>query len=72
MSRALNLDAAEAHVRDMCAKHNAAISAIEPLRAGGTRVVLKNADDAAIVAKAYGSKVLTGPVLRVPTRLMRY
>jgi len=70
MSRAINLDAAEAHVRDMCIKHNAAISAIEPLRSGGTRVVFMNADDAVIVAKAYGSKVITGAVLRMPSRLM--
>jgi hypothetical protein len=55
----------------MCAKHNAAISAIEPLRSGGTRVVLKNAVDAAIVKKAYGSKVLTEAVLRMPSRLLR-
>jgi hypothetical protein len=71
MSRAINLAAAAAHIRDMCVKHNAAISAMEPLRSGGTRVVFMNADDAAIVAKAYGSKVLTGPVLRMPSRLMR-
>ena len=71
MSRAINLDAAEAHVRDMCIKHNAAITAIEPLQSGGTRVVFKNAGDAVIVAKAYGSKILTGAVLRMPSRLMR-
>lgn len=70
MSRAINLDAAEAHVRDTCAKHNAAITALEPLRSGGTRVVFKNADDAAIVAKAYGAKVITGAVERMPSRLM--
>lgn len=70
MSRAINVDAAEAHVRDMCIKHKVAISAIEPLRSGGTRVVLANADAAAIVAKAYGSKVLKGTVLRMPSRLM--
>lgn len=71
MSRAINLDAGEAHVLDTCAKHKAAISAIEPLQSGGTRVVFKNADDAVVIAKAYGSKVLTGPVRRIPSRLMR-
>jgi diketogulonate reductase-like aldo/keto reductase len=71
MSRAINVNATEVHVLDMCAKHNAAISAIEPLRSGGTRVVLKNAVDAAIVKKAYGSKVLTEAVLRMPSRLLR-
>lgn len=70
MSRAINLAAAEAHVRDLCAKHNATISTIETLRSGGTRVVLLNADDAAVIARVYGSKVLKGPVVRMPTRLM--
>jgi hypothetical protein len=71
MSRAINLNAPEAHVIELCAKRNAAISAIETLRSGGTRVVFKNADDAAIIAKVYGAKVLTGPVVRMPTRLLR-
>jgi hypothetical protein len=70
MSRAINLDAAEAHVIDTCAKHGAEITSIETLRSGGTRVVLKNADGAALVTKAYGAKVLTGVVARTPSRLM--
>ena len=32
MSRALNLDATLTHVTDMCAKHAATISMIEPLQ----------------------------------------
>ncbi len=71
MSRALNVDALEANVVDMCAKHKAAISAIETLRSGGTRVVLKSAEDTARIAKAYGAKVMLGPVNRMPTRLMK-
>jgi hypothetical protein len=70
MSRALNLAALEADVVATCAKHNAVITAIETLRSGGTRVVLSNADDTAIISKAYGAKVLTGPVSRMPSRLM--
>ncbi len=70
MSRAINVNALEAHVVDMCAKRNTPITAIETLRSGGTRVVFKNGADAAIIAKAYGSKVLTGPVERTPSRLM--
>ena len=69
MSRAINIDALQGDVLDMCAKHNAEISAIETLHSGGTRVVLKNGDDAAILVKAYGAKVLTGSVVRTPTRL---
>ncbi len=72
MSRALNLDAALADVNAKCAKLNAPITAIEPLRSGGTRVVLKNANDALTVAKAFGSKVMTGAVTRQPTRLLHH
>lgn len=71
MSRALNINATEAHVTATCAKRKIPISAIEALHSGGTRVVLNNADDTAIISKAYGSKVLTGPVRRVPNRLNR-
>lgn len=71
MSRALNLDATEAQVTSMCARHKAEISAIEPLQSGGTRVVLKNGDAAAVVGRAFGAKLLTGPVTRMPTRLVR-
>ena len=69
MSRALNLNATKDHVIATCAKRKVAISAIEALRSGGTRVVMNNADDTAIVAKAYGSKVITGTVTRTPTRM---
>lgn len=72
MSRALNVDATPADVTTRCAKLNAAITAIEPLRSGGTRVVLKNAEDALAVAKAFGSKVMAGAVVRQPTRLMHH
>jgi hypothetical protein len=68
MSRALNLDATLAHVTDMCAKHTAGISMIEPLKSGGTRVVLLTAHDAALISRAYGAKVITGAVVRMPTR----
>jgi hypothetical protein len=72
MSRALNVDASPADVTARCAKLKAAITAIEPLRSGGTRVVLKNGDDAVAVAKAFGSKVMAGAVVRMPTRLMHH
>lgn len=69
MSRALNLDATVAHVTDMCARHEASISVIEPLQSGGTRLVLKTAHDAAVISRAYGKKVMLGTVIRFPTRL---
>ena len=69
MSRALNVDATLADVTARCAKLNAPISAIESLRSGGTRVVLKSAVDAVSVAKAFGTKVMAGEVTRQPMRL---
>lgn len=68
MSRAINVDATLQDVTDMCAKHTAAISVIEPLQSGGTRVVLRNAHDAAVITRAYGKKVLSGAVERMPIR----
>lgn len=69
MSRAININADQNAVTTMCGKHAATISTIETLHSGGTRVVLHNGHDAAVIAKAFGGKVLTGPVTRTPTRL---
>lgn len=71
MSRALNINATEATVIATCAKRNVAISAIEALQSGGTRVVMNNADDTAIISKAFGSKVITGQVVRKSIRAGR-
>lgn len=72
MSRAINIQASREDVLAMCGKHKATISVIEALHSGGTRVVLHNGHDAAIVAKAFGGKVLTGPVTRTPIRTDRH
>lgn len=64
MSRALNVDATIEHVLALSARHNAIVSAIEPLKPDGTRVVFQNSDDAAVIARALGRRVLTGPVQR--------
>ena len=69
MSRAININATRDHVVAACAKRRVSISAIETLQSGGTRVVLNNADDTAIMVKAYGSKVIRGAVTRTPTRM---
>ena len=69
MSRAININATRDQVVASCAKHKVPISAIEALHSGGTRVVLNNADDTAIMVKAYGSKVICGAVVRTPTRM---
>lgn len=64
MSRAMNVNMDQADVIARCAKNKAAISAIEPLVSGGTRVVLVNADDAAVMRAAFGSKLIDGVVSR--------
>jgi hypothetical protein len=71
MSRALNIKAAEADIVATCKKFGIGISMIERLHSGGTRIVLNNAADTVSIAKAYGSKLLTGPVTRMQTRLNR-
>ncbi len=71
MSRAVNIDAPKDEVLKIAARHDAAISAIEPLLPRGTRVVFMNADDARTIAQAFGRKVLTGAVTRTPIRPRR-
>lgn len=67
-SRAINLAMDEKDVRAGCAKHGAAISAIETLQSGGTRVVLMNGSAAETMRKAFGKRVLSGAVQRAPLR----
>lgn len=71
MSRAINIKATKDHVIATCAKRKVSISAIEALVSGGTRVVMNNAIDTALITKAYGSKVISGAVTRIPTRMGR-
>ncbi len=71
MSRALNINATQDHVVAACAKRNIAISAIEALQSGGTRVVMNNAIDTALMLKAYGSKIIVGDVVRKSIRMGR-
>ena len=71
MSRALNINSTEAEVTAACQAAGIPISTIERLVSGGTRVVFNNSVDAASIAKTYKSKLLTGPVTRLQTRLNR-
>lgn len=68
VSRAINLAMDEKDVRAGCAKHGAAISAIEALQCGGTRVVLMNGAAAETMRKAFGKRVLSGAVRRTPLK----
>lgn len=63
-SRAVNIDADHAEIRTACDKKAFAISAIEPLPEGGTRVVMTNADGAAGVRRLFKAKLMTGEVAR--------
>lgn len=69
MSRALNLDVTRAEIEVAAAKRGARITAIEPLFPSGTRVVFSTSDAAAIIAKTFKTRVLTGPVTRTPLRV---
>ena len=71
MSRALNINTSEADVTAACQAAGIPISTIERLVSGGTRVVLNNSVDAAQIAKTFKTKLLTGPVTRLQTRLNR-
>jgi len=66
MSRAINLTVGAPEVTAMCGRHNIDISAIEQLPDGGTRVVLMNADDTAVIARAFKSRIIQGAVQRTP------
>lgn len=71
MSRSININATSAVVLATCAKHNAPVSTTEELRSGGTRLVLKSMNDVIAITAAFGSKVITGPVTRMPIGLFR-
>ena len=63
-SRAINVAATRTEVEALCAKHKTIISAIEALPRGGTRVVMMNGDDAAIMRRAFGKTLIEGKVER--------
>lgn len=68
MSRAINVKLTQNEVRATVLKHGAVISSIEPLFPQGTRVVLTNADHAALLRRAFATEIITGPVARTPLR----
>lgn len=66
MSRAIFVNMTEADALAMCAKHGAAVSASEPLPAGGTRVVFSHSDGAAAMRTIFGRKLMDAAVQRTP------
>ena len=71
MSRAINLNASVDDVTALCTKHSVAISTIEALSSGGTRVVLLNPDGAERIRTLMKTKIITTPVVRSPLHMAR-
>ncbi|ETI65106.1 hypothetical protein C100_03780 [Sphingobium sp. C100] len=71
MSRAITLKAAVADVEALCARHAIAISTIEPLASGGTRVVLLNPTGADRIRELMKTKIITAPIVRSPLHMAR-
>jgi hypothetical protein len=60
----MNVTLGEAAVRAHASDHNSAISAIEVLHSGGTRVVFANADDAGRMRDVFAASIIEGSVVR--------
>lgn len=71
MSRAVNINSPVADVTALCAKHAIAISTIEPLASGGTRVVLLNPTGADRIRELLAKKLITDPIVRSPLHMAR-
>ena len=69
MSRALCVTLHIDEVMAVCARKKVAISTVEPLHAGGTRLVLINSHDAAVMGRVFAGKMITGDVVRTPLRV---
>ena len=64
MTRAMNVDLDEAVVRSRACDHDAAISAIEVLHSGGTRVVFVKPGDADRMRDVFSGSIIDGTVVR--------
>ena len=67
-TRAVNVSAPPEAVQQLCQKKDIAVSAIEPLADGGTRVVLTTMDGAETIREAFKAKLLPRNAKRVPMR----
>ncbi|WP_404711939.1 hypothetical protein [Sphingomonas sp. MMS24-J13] len=68
MSRIICIDANRTDVLATCLDRNIRVSMIETLQSGGTRIVLFNSHDAALLGTFYGAKVLTEAITRTSVR----
>jgi hypothetical protein len=71
MSRAINVTSNVADVEALCLRHSVAISVIEPLASGGTRVVLLNPDGADRIRALMKKQIITTTVVRSPLHMAR-
>lgn len=71
MSRAINVNATEAEIEQLCSDNGAVISASEVLLSGGVRVVLTSPQGAATMRRIFGSRVIDSQVRRAPMQLPR-
>jgi hypothetical protein len=67
-TRAINIAAEPKAVLAICAKKEAAVSAIETLPAGGTHVVMVTLGEADIIRDAFKDKLLPHNTARTPLR----
>lgn len=72
MSRAVNINEQVDAVETLCVKHAIAISTIEPLASGGTRVVLLNLVGADRIRELCKNKLITSSVVRSPLHMARH
>ena len=64
MSREILLKLEEGEVIARCLKEKVGVSAIERLPAGGTRLVCKSSDGAALIRSKLKSQLIAGTVVR--------
>jgi len=65
-TRAINLTLQEADVEKRCEAASVAISAIEPLRSGGTHLVCKTIEGADQIRELLAKFLIDGSVVRTP------
>ena len=66
MNRTVNLSLTEAEVRSRCDLSGIAISAIEPLPAGGTHLVCTTGAGATAIREQLAGQIIAGTVRRFP------
>ena len=71
MSRVLNIRATEAELAAMCVKLGIGVSVIEPLPAGGSRIVLDNMEATESLRCAMTKRIIDGPTQRSSLHVAR-